>query len=143
MRILALDRGAKRVGAALSDETATISQPLEFIPAEPLAACLERIKTIAQDRQVGKIVVGLPLNMNGTHGPAADAARKFAAAVEQALGLPVKMWDERLTSVQANRLLIEAGMRRAQRKKKVDQSAAAFLLQSYLDATAQAPPDPP
>jgi putative Holliday junction resolvase len=74
--------------------------------------------------------------MNGTYGPAAESARKFAAAVGAALGVPVKTWDERLTSVQANRFLIEAGMRREQRKVKADQSAAAILLQSYLDAAA-------
>ncbi|MGD1083659.1 MAG: Holliday junction resolvase RuvX [Verrucomicrobiota bacterium] len=143
MRILGLDHGSKRVGVALSDETACIAQPLEFIAAEPLAACLERIKAIAADRQVGQIVVGLPRNMNGTYGPAAEAARKFAASLEHALGLPVKLWDERLTSVQANRLLIEAGVSRARRKTKVDQSAAAILLQSYLDAASQTPPATP
>jgi putative Holliday junction resolvase len=142
MRVLGLDHGTRRVGVALSDETATIAQPLEFIPAEPFAACLERIKLIAREREVATIVVGLPRNMNGTYGPAAEVARKFAAALEHALALPVKMWDERLTSAQANRFLIEAGMRRDQRKTKVDQSAAAILLQSYLDASAQAPPAP-
>ena len=136
MRILALDHGTKRIGVALSDETATLAQPLEFIAAEPFAKFLERIREIVQDRQVGEIVVGLPRNMNGTYGPAADSARKFAAILREALAIPVKTWDERLTSVQANRFLIEAGMRREQRKTKVDQSAAAILLQSYLDAAA-------
>jgi putative Holliday junction resolvase len=143
MRVLGLDPGGKRVGVALSDETATIAQPLEFIPAEPLAACLERIRAIVTDRQVAQIVVGLPRNMNGTYGPAAEAARNFAAALDKALGLPVKMWDERLTTAQANRLLIEAGMRRERRKTKVDQSAAAILLQSYLDAASRPPTELP
>jgi putative Holliday junction resolvase len=142
MRILALDHGTKRIGAALSDETATIAQPLEFIPAEPLAKCLDRIQEITRQRQVGEILVGLPRNMNGTYGPAAESARKFAATLKEALGLPVKTWDERLTSVQANRFLIEAGLRREQRKKKVDQSAAAILLQSYLDSRAIPPENP-
>jgi putative Holliday junction resolvase len=143
MRILALDHGTKRIGVALSDETATIAQPVEFIPAEPLTACLDRIASIVKDRQVGKIVVGLPRNMNGTYGPAAESARKFAAVLTESLGLPVKMWDERLTSAQANRFLIETGMSRQKRKTKVDQSAAAILLQSYLDSTDQSPPDAP
>jgi putative holliday junction resolvase len=134
MRIMALDPGTKRVGVALSDETTTIAQPLEFIPAEPLAACLDRLKVIAQERQVCRIVIGLPRNMNGTYGPAAESARQFAAEVEKAVGLPIKMWDERLTSTQANRMLIQAGMSREKRKTKVDQSAAAILLQSYLDS---------
>jgi putative Holliday junction resolvase len=136
MRVLALDHGTKRIGVALSDETASIAQPLEFIPAEPLAKVLLRIKEIVKERQVREILVGLPRNMNGTYGPAAESARKFAATLREALGLPIKTWDERLTSVQANRFLIEAGMRREQRKTKVDQSAAAILLQSYLDAAA-------
>lgn len=142
MRILALDHGTKRVGVALSDETATIAQPLEFIPAEPQTKCLERIKEISRERQVGEILVGLPRNMNGTYGPAAESARGFAVALKEAIGLPVKTWDERLTSVQANRYLIEAGMRRDQRKVKVDQSAAAILLQSYLDARVSRSDDP-
>jgi len=134
MRVLALDHGTKRIGAALSDETATLAQPLEFIAAEPLARALDRIKEIVTERQAGEILVGLPRNMNGTYGPAAESARKFAATLREALGIPVKTRDERLTSVQANRFLIEAGIRREQRKTKADQSAAAILLQSYLDA---------
>jgi putative Holliday junction resolvase len=136
MRIMALDHGTKRIGVALSDETASIAQPLEFIAAEPLAKFLDRLKEIVKDRQVGEILVGLPRNMNGTYGPAAESARKFAATLRETLSLPVKTWDERLTSAQANRFLIEAGMRREQRKTKVDQSAAAILLQSYLDSGA-------
>jgi len=120
----------------LSDETATIALPLEFIQAETWAKVLERIKEIVIEKQVREVVVGLPRNMNGTYGPAAESARKFAAALREALGIPVKTWDERLTTVQANRFLIEAGMRREQRKTKVDQSAAAILLQSYLEAGA-------
>jgi putative Holliday junction resolvase len=136
MRVLALDHGTKRIGVALSDETATLAQPLEFVAAEPLATALERIKGIVHERQVGEILVGLPRNMNGTYGPSAESALKFAATLREALGVPVNTWDERLTSVQANRFLIQAGMRREQRKTKVDQSAAAILLQSYLDARA-------
>ncbi len=136
MRVLALDHGTKRIGVALSDETATLAQPLEFIPAQPPAKALDRIKEIIKQRQVGEILVGMPRNMNGTYGPAAESARQFAETLTQTLGIPVKTWDERLTSVQANRFLIQAGMRRQQRKTKADQSAAAILLQSYLDAAA-------
>jgi putative Holliday junction resolvase len=141
-RILALDHGTKRIGAALSDETATLAQPLEFIAAEPFAKALDRIKTIVKEKEVREILVGLPRNMNGTYGPAAESARNFAATLRDALGIPVKTWDERLTSVQANRFLIEAGMRRDKRKTRVDQSAAAILLQSYLDAGALRPENP-
>ena len=133
---MALDHGTKRIGVALSDETTTLAQPLEFIAAQPLAKSLDRIREIVRDRQVGEILVGLPRNMNGTCGPAAESALQFAAMLREALGIPVKTWDERLTSVQANRFLIQAGLRRDQRKIKADQSAAAILLQSYLDAGA-------
>jgi len=134
MRILALDRGAKRVGAALSDETATISQPLEFIPAEPLAACLERIKTIAQDRQVGKIVVGLPLNMDGSEGPAALSARKFAASIADVLGVAVEMFDERLTSFEARERLADMPARKGARKAGLDALAAVVILEGWMQA---------
>jgi putative Holliday junction resolvase len=133
MRILAIDHGTKRVGLALSDETGTIAQPLQFLPAEPAALLLDRLKEIVAHRKVEQIVVGIPRNMNGTYGPAAEKAREFVAALRQVLTAPVATWDERLTTVQAHRALIETGMRREKRKERVDQTAAAILLQSYLD----------
>jgi putative holliday junction resolvase len=133
MRILALDHGTKRVGLALSDETGTIAQPLSFLPAEPAAKLFDLLKAIVTERKVEEIVVGLPRNMNGTYGPAAEKARAFVAALKQVLTVPVHTWDERLTTVQAHRMLIETGMRREKRKERVDQTAAAILLQSYLD----------
>jgi putative Holliday junction resolvase len=134
MRILALDPGTVRVGVAISDELGLIAQPLEFIPAEPFAAFLERLKQILADKGVEQILVGLPRNMDGSYGPAADKAREFAGVLQTALTTPIRTWDERLTSVQANRILAEAGVRGAKRKGKVDQMAAALLLQSYLDS---------
>jgi putative holliday junction resolvase len=133
MRILAIDHGTKRVGLAISDEMAVIAQPLEFLAAEPPAKLLSRLAEIVLQRQVGEIVVGLPRNMDGSFGPAVEKTREFVAALQQAVAVPVKTWDERLTSVQANRFLIDAGVRRAKRREKVDQTAAAILLQSYLD----------
>jgi putative Holliday junction resolvase len=133
MRILAIDYGTKRVGLALSDETGTIAQPLGFLPAEPAAKLFDLLKETVAERTVQEILVGIPRNMNGTYGPAADKTREFVAALKQVLTLPVHTWDERLTTVQANRFLIETGMRRQQRKERVDQTAAAILLQSYLD----------
>ncbi len=133
MRVLAIDHGTKRVGLALSDETGTIAQPLEFVPAEPADKLLNRLQNIVAERKVEEILVGIPRNMNGTYGPAADKAREFVAGLKQVLTVPVKTWDERLTSVQANRALIETGMRREKRRERVDQTAAALLLQSYLD----------
>ncbi len=133
MRILAIDHGTKRVGLAISDETATIAQPLEYLPAQPQERLLARIGEIVAQRNVQEVVVGLPRNMNGTFGPAAQTAQEFVAALKRVLTVPVNTWDERLTSVQANRFLIESGVRRDKRREKVDQTAAAILLQSYLD----------
>jgi putative Holliday junction resolvase len=134
MRILALDHGSKRVGVAISDEMRMIAQPLEFIPAEPFAKFLERLKQILAEKQVELILVGMPRNMDGSYGPAALKVQDFMAALRNAITIPLLPVDERLTSVQANRILIQGGARRAQRKQNVDKMAAAILLQSYLDS---------
>ncbi|MFZ0826945.1 MAG: Holliday junction resolvase RuvX [Verrucomicrobiia bacterium] len=133
MRILALDHGTRRVGVAVSDETKTIAQPLEFIPAEPFAAFLDRLKQLIREKEVDLILVGLPRNMDGSYGPAAEQVQTFIGVLGSAITIPIKTWDERLTSAQANRVLIQGGARRDKRKQKVDQTAAAILLQSYLD----------
>ena len=108
-----------------------------LLSAEPAAKLLDRLKETVAQRKVEEIVVGIPRNMNGTYGPAADKAREFVAALQQVLTIPVHTWDERLTTVQANRFLIETGMRREKRKERVDQTAAAILLQSYLDRASR------
>src|SRR5256886_8147055 len=137
MRILALDHGTKRMGIALSDELKMIAQPLEFIPAEPFAGFLARLKQLLHDKEVELILVGMPRNMDGSYGPAALKVQDFAAALKNAVTVPIKMWDERLTSAQANQFLIEGNVRREKRKERVDKTAAAILLQSYLDSLAQ------
>ena len=134
MRVLAIDHGTKRMGIALSDELRTIAQPLEYIAAEPLNKFFDRLAQIVGDKQVSLIVVGVPRNMDGTYGPAAAKVQEFITALKEAVAVPIKSWDERLTSVQANRYLIEADVRRSKRKEKVDKTAAAILLQSYLDS---------
>lgn len=134
MRILALDPGTKRIGVAISDELKLIAQPVEFILAEPFAAFLARLKTLLHDQDVELILVGMPRNMDGSYGPAALKVDAFVAALRNATTVPIKTWDERLTSAQANRLLIQGKVRREKRKSKVDQMAAAILLQSYLDS---------
>jgi putative Holliday junction resolvase len=134
MRILGLDHGTKRIGVAVSDEMKMIATPLEYIEAEPFADFLERLKEIIRAREVELIVIGLPRNMDGSYGPAALKVREFVAVLKDAIVTPIRTWDERLTSVQANRFLIEADVRRSKRKEKVDQTAAAILLQSYLDS---------
>ena len=136
MRILAIDHGTVRMGIAISDELKVIAQPLEFIPAQPFAAFLDRLKELLRLNEVELILVGMPRNMDGSYGPAAQKARDFITALQAAVNVPIKTWDERLTSVQANRYLIQAGTRRQKRKEKVDQTAAAILLQSYLNGMA-------
>ncbi|MGO9588304.1 MAG: Holliday junction resolvase RuvX [Limisphaerales bacterium] len=133
MRILALDHGTKRIGVAVSDETRTIAQPLEYIPAEPFVDFLARLRQLIREKEVELILIGLPRNMDGSYGPAAEKVQTFVAALKDAVAVPVKTLDERLTSAQANRVLIQGGVRRAKRKAKVDKMAAAILLQSYLD----------
>jgi putative holliday junction resolvase len=135
MRILALDHGTKRIGVAVSDELKLIAQPLEFIPAEPFLAVLKRLRELISEKQVESILIGMPRNMNGSYGPAADKVRGFIALLRNEITVPIKTWDERLTSAQANRFLIEGNVRRETRKEKVDQMAAAILLQSYLDSS--------
>ncbi|MGH7940338.1 MAG: Holliday junction resolvase RuvX [Limisphaerales bacterium] len=134
MRILAIDPGTRRIGVAVSDETRTIAQPLEWIPAAPFADFLARLKQLLIEKEVDLVLIGMPRNLNGTYGPAAQKAEAFAAALRNAITVPIEMRDERLTSLQANKMMIHAGVRREKRKEKVDQMAAALLLQSYLDA---------
>jgi putative Holliday junction resolvase len=134
MRILALDHGTRRIGVAVSDETKTIAQPLEYIPAEPFAEFLDRLKAILTAKEVDFILLGHPRNMDGSYGPAAHKVETFAGVLKAAITIPIKLWDERLTSTMANRILIQGNVRRDQRKEKVDKMAAAILLQSYLDS---------
>jgi len=133
MRILALDHGTKRIGVAVSDETKTIALPMEYILTEPFAAFLDRLKKILVEKEIDLILIGQPRNMDGSYGPAAQKVEAFVAVLNTAITVPLKMWDERLTSTMANRALIQGGVRRDKRKEKVDKMAAAILLQSYLD----------
>jgi putative Holliday junction resolvase len=133
VRILAIDHGTKRMGIAISDELQMIAQPVEFLPAEPFADFLVRLKDLLREKEVELIVVGMPRNMNGSYGPAALKVQDFVAALKNAVTIPIRTWDERLTSAQANRFLLEGNVRREKRKEKVDKMAAAILLQSYLD----------
>jgi putative Holliday junction resolvase len=137
MRILAIDHGSKRMGVAISDELKMIAQPLEYIPAEPPVRMLERLNQLVEEKDVELIVVGLPRNMNGTYGLAAEKVQEFVEELKEAVAVPIRTWDERLTSAQANRALIASNVRREKRKETVDQMAAAILLQSYLDRLEQ------
>jgi putative Holliday junction resolvase len=136
MRILAIDHGTKRMGIAISDELKILAQPVGFILAEPAADFLAALKKLLLEKEVETILVGLPRNMDGSYGPAAQKVQEFVATLKSALTIPIRTWDERLTSVQANRFLIEGNVRREKRKEKVDAMAASILLQSYLDSLA-------
>src|SRR3954462_15968731 len=134
MRILALDHGTKRIGIALSDELKMIAQPLEYVLTEPIADFFVRLKEIIKEKEVELVLIGMPRNMDGSYGPAARKVQEFVAVLRDAFVTPIKTWDEGLTSAQANRFLIQADVRRSDRKEKVDKTAAAILLQSYLDS---------
>ncbi len=136
MRILALDHGTVRIGLAVSDEMKLFAQPLDCLPAEPFAEFVQQLKAIVKEKEVDLIVVGMPRNMDGSYGPAAQRVREFVIALKEAIPMPIRTWDERLTSVTANRLLTEGNVRGEKRKEKVDKVAAAVLLQSYLDSAA-------
>jgi putative Holliday junction resolvase len=136
MRILALDHGTKRIGVAVSDEMKMIATPLEYIPAEPFADFLARLKEIIREKEVELIIIGMPRNMDGSYGPAALKVQAFVAVLKDALTIAIKTLDERLTTVQAQKFLIQGNVRRDKRKEKVDKTAAAILLQGYLDSLA-------
>ena len=136
MRILGLDFGSKTVGVAVSDPLGLTAQGVEIIRRKSenkLRQTLARIEELAKEYQVETIVLGLPKNMNNTMGDRAEKSLEFKETLERRTGLAVVMWDERLTTVSANRVLMETGVRRENRKDHVDEIAAIFILQGYLD----------
>jgi len=133
VRVLAVDPGTKRVGVAVSDPSGTIAQPLATVEAEPQSTLVERLVELARGQEAGRIVVGLPRRMDGSYGPEAKAAQELADALRKASRLPVELADERLTTVAAERSMIEGGARRARRRAAIDRVAATLLLQSHLD----------
>ena len=134
MRVLAIDHGTVRMGIAVSDPGGIVATPLEYIPAEPFTGFLVRLKELIREKEVEMILVGMPRNMDGSYGPAAAKVREFVAVLKENILVPIQTWDERLTSAQANRFLLQADVRRKDRKQKVDRAAAAILLQSFLDS---------
>lgn len=134
MRIMALDVGTVRIGVAISDELFITAQGIETIRCADLKKDLQEIARLVAANTVSEIVVGLPLNMNGTHSVKTEEVLKFADDLIKTVSVPVRMWDERLTTVQAGRVLLEADMSRAKRKHLADKLAAQLILQSYLDS---------
>src|SRR3989338_8917679 len=133
MRILGLDMGEKRIGVAISDGLGITAQCLDVITRKGLEEDTKELNNIIETYKVVEIVVGLPINMNGTMGDAANKVIEFVHSIKDYIKIPVKMWDERLTTSQGEKILIGADVSREKRKKIIDKLAAQILLQSYMD----------
>jgi len=139
MRIMGLDFGSKTVGVAVSDPLFITAQGVEIIRRareDKLRQTLARLEELIQEYEVGEIVLGLPKNMNDTLGERAQLSIEFKEKLERRTGLPVFLWDERLTTVAADKIMMEAGVRREHHKEYVDKIAATLILQGYLDRRA-------
>lgn len=139
MRVMGLDYGSKTIGVAISDPLGLTAQGIEIIRREEenkLRKSLRRIEELIKEYQVEEIVLGFPKNMNNTIGERAEKSLQLKETLERRCKLPVIMWDERLTTVEANRTLMESKVRRENRSKYVDMIAAVFILQGYLDSKA-------
>lgn len=132
-RLMGMDLGEKTIGLALSDVSLTIASPLETISRTKFGKDLESLKALASKHGVGGLVLGMPLNMDGTSGPRVQATRAFAANVERQWGIPIAVWDERLSTAAVTRMMIEGDLSRARRAELVDKLAAAYILQGALD----------
>lgn len=133
-RVMGLDIGGKRIGIAFSDPLGFTAQGHSVYARRQQEEDIQYLADLAKEREVSRIVFGLPRNMNGTEGPQAEKVRAFAESVSEALpDITIAFWDERLTTVAAHRVMLEADMSRGKRKKKVDQLAAVLILQGYLD----------
>jgi putative holliday junction resolvase len=136
-RLLGLDLGEKTIGLALSDPGLSVASPITTIRRTKFTVDAKELLRIVAERQVGGLVIGLPLNMDGSEGPRCQSVRQFAVNLMKLQELPVLFWDERLSTVAVEREMVAADMSRAKRAKVVDQAAAAFILQGVLDAVAK------
>ena len=137
MRVLGLDLGTTRIGVALSDPTGMFASPLSVVQCRGRANDLARLKEVVESSEAEQVVIGMPTTLRGEQGLAAQQAEEFARELAEQLDVPVTTWDERMTTVVAERALIAAGERRETRRDKRDKVAAAVMLQSYLDAQRQ------
>jgi putative Holliday junction resolvase len=136
-RLLGLDVGSKTIGLALSDPTQTVATPLQTLRRSKFTRDAEVLRRIAEEHEVGGLVIGLPVSMDGTEGPRCQSVRQFARNLVEILDLPVAFWDERLSTAAVQRMLIdEVDMSRRRRGEVVDKAAAAYILQGALDAAA-------
>jgi len=141
MRIMGLDIGSHTIGVAVSDELGLIAQGLKTIRRTSKEADFEEITKIVDEFQIGKIVVGLPMNMNGTLGKQAEIVLQWIRNLKEEVSLPVETWDERLSTVEASKVLLEADVSRKKRKKAVDKLAAVIILQGYMDRSKNSDDD--
>jgi putative pre-16S rRNA nuclease len=133
-RALGIDLGEARIGLAISDELGLLAHPLETLRAKERRLIIEEITEIIDRHSISTVIIGLPRNMNGTYGPAAEKAREFAAELRLRVTCHVRLWDERLTSVAAQRALHESGRTVKQSRELIDQVAAQLILQAWLDS---------
>jgi putative Holliday junction resolvase len=136
-RLLGLDLGAKTVGLAISDSALRVASPLETLRRGKFTQDAAALRRLCGERAVGGLVIGLPINMDGSEGPRAQSTRAFARNLAKQTALPIALWDERLSTAAVERALIEADVSRAKRAKVIDQHAAAFILQGALDCLAR------
>lgn len=132
-RVLALDVGGRRIGVAMSDEQGILAAPLTTLKAEPRAHVIAQVVALVREHAVDEVVVGLPLTMSGEIGPQAQVIQAFAQELETALERPVQLFDERLTSVVAEQMMLDLGIKPDKRKARIDEVAASIILQDYLD----------
>ncbi len=137
MRIMALDIGDRTIGVACSDEGQVLASPVETIKRRGPKADSMRVGALVKERGVSRVIAGLPLTLRGDLGPQSAKVLEFVETLKRRLQVPVEMWDERLSTREAERTLIEADLSRARRKQVIDQMAAVLILQTYLDARAQ------
>ncbi|MBI4949765.1 MAG: Holliday junction resolvase RuvX [Deltaproteobacteria bacterium] len=140
MRIMGLDVGKKTIGVAISDENSITAQPLKTIKRASRDKDMEELKGIIRAFDVSSVVVGLPVNMDGTYGPQSETVLKFIETVKAETGLPVEPWDERLSTMAVTKVLIEGDISRQKRKEVVDKLAASYILQGYLDSRGRLSP---
>ena len=134
MRILALDFGEKNIGVAVSDSLGISARGLMTLRRQSIKKDLQEIFDLTQQHEAGLVVMGLPLNMDGSRGPAAEKAEEFARRLKGRLNIPVTLWDERLSTRAAERVLLEGNVRRKSRQDVIDKMAAVVILQNYLDS---------
>ena len=138
-RILGIDFGTVRIGLALSDPTGTLASPLPHLEKKTIPQINAALTELVETHEISRVVVGLPRNMDGSYGPAAEKVRDFISKIQGSLSIPIETQDERLTTMQASKQLSEIGLNQKELRKKIDSSSASLILQQYLDRKSLIP----